>query len=374
MKKNLLRVLLFAMILWQISFAAYSQKDRVPGKIITDSNDTLYGFILTDPSLTNINQVVFTHEKSGEDFDTISPYQLPKVNIDGKEYESLPVTYDDREVKVFIRRIVFGFYYLYEGYRDDGKKIFFLKTAGDNIIYLPKESKNEWLDQYFSDCGFEPPRVYYDETSLTDLISKYSQCKQPENFVYQEEKYKLKVNIGIKVGPNISMMKFTDKLNLYRGISFKYKLGLQGGLLFEIEFNRFFQVEMDLLFSVIQGKLVDSVQFDFSRMDINIPILLRYTFNSYSGLDPFINLGLDFRILLNEKYRFIHSEGEMDLNPAKGVTGFIAGAGTLIPLGRQRRLIIDFRYTYSHYLAHTGPADKYALNHHVIAFSTGILF
>lgn len=374
MIRSIVKALIVSIFLWQIPVAVYSQKDRVPGKLLLGENDTLTGYILTDPAFTNINQVVFIHEKPGEDLDSISPYHLSKFIIDGKEYESLPVTYDDREVKVFIRRIVFGVYNLYEGYRKDGKKIFFLQTAPDEILYLKEELKNEWLVQYFSDCFFDPPRVYYDETSLTDLISKYSQCRQPENFVYQEEKYKLEVNIGLKVGPNISMMKFTDKLNPFRGIPFKYKLGFQGGLLFEIDFNRFFQVEMDLLFSVIQGKLVDSVQFDFSRMDINIPILLRFTFNSYSGLDPFISLGLDFRVLLNEKYQLIHSEGEMSLNPAKGMAGFNVGAGTLIPLGRQRRLIIDFRYTYSHYLAHTGPADKYALNHHVIAFSTGILF
>jgi len=374
LKRSILNVLLVAIILWQIPCAAFSQKDRVPGKIIRDANDTLSGFILTDPASTNVNQVLFTEDEYGEHIVTFYPDQVDIVIIDMKEYKSLPVIYDDREVLNFIRRIVFGVYNLYEGYREDGKKIFFLQTAPDKILYLPEESKNEWLDQYFSDCEFKPSRFYYDEVSLTNLILKYSHCRQPENFVYQRERYKPEITVGVKVGSNISMMKFTDKLNPYRGISFEHKLGLQGGLLFEIDVNRFLQVEMDLFFSIIQGDLLDSVTFDLKRTDVNIPLLIRYTFNLDSRFDPFINLGLDFRILLNEKYRLIHSEGEMDLNPAKGVAGLMAGAGTCIPFGRKLRLIVDFRYSYYHYLAHPSPADKYALNHHVIGFSTGILF
>ena len=358
----------------QLSQIAFAQKKFVEGKIITNNNDTISGFISINPAFTNKYQIAFSKTSSGESAKNYYPDQLSKFTVDNKEYLSLPVNYNGKDNLYFIRRISFGYYNLYEGFKNNGEKIFFLQTKSDQIIYLEEELKKEWINQYFSDCTFKPSHVYYDEVSLKNLVSKYSQCKQPETFIHQKEKYKPTITIGFRVGLNTSLMEFTNKINPYSGDSFNHKWSVHGGLVFNIEINRFLQFEADLLYSQSKGDLTDSVTFDFTRTDVNIPILLRYVFRNDSRIEPYINAGLDFRILLEEQFQYTSSEGEIDFDPAKGVTGLLFGAGTFIKISNKFKILFDFRYSFSEYLSHSRPFDKYSLKNQVYTLSTGILF
>jgi len=169
-------------------------------------------------------------------------------------------------------------------------------------------------------------------------------------------------------------MKFTNKINEYKGDPFSNSWSVNGGLVFNIEINRFLQFEVNLLYSQCNGILTDSVTFNFNRSDVNIPILLRYIYRTDSRIDPYINAGLDFRILLEEQFQYTHSEGEIDFEPAKGVTGLMVGVGTLINIGQKSSIIFDLRYSISEYRAHIRPYDKYSLKNQILTVSTGILF
>jgi len=371
---KILNILFIGTLIFHSPPLAFAQKKYVKGEIITTYLDTIRGFILNRPAFTNMDQVVFSFDRSGKVLETYYPDQIAKVIIDKKEFLSVPASYNDLNKIFFLRRICFGHYNLYEAYQNDGNKIFFLQTENEEVIYLPKKFKDEWIAQYFSEHSFKPPRVYYDDVSLTNLVSKYSSWMQPEMFVYQREKFKPVVNIGLKIGSTLSLMEFTDRINDYRGVNFDPGLGLQGGVVFNIDAARHLQVTAEILYSSIRGKLSDTVTFDFQRSDVNIPILLRYVVSSDSRFNPYFNIGLDGRILLKDQFRLINIDEEIDFKPAKGVIGLLIGAGTFIKLTHTMDLFVDVRYSVSSYLAHSWPKEKYTLRNQVFSLTTGILF
>ena len=374
MIKSFLKLLFVVLLCWLTPILAFTQKKYVEGEIITTYLDTIHGFIFNRPEFTNKDQVIFSMDRSGELLDTYYPDQITKVIIDKKEFLSVPAIFDDKAQILFLRRICFGHYNLFEGYQETGDKIFFLETENDEVIHLPKEMKHEWLTEYFSGNNFNPRRIYYDDVSLINLVSKYSSWMQPETFVYQREKFNPTINIGLKIGLNVSLMEFTDKLNVNQGDNFKPELGLQGGVVFNIDMIRNLQFSAELLYATTCGSYSDTVKYDFERADLNIPVLLRYVVRSDSRFDPYVNIGVDGRILIKERFEHIFGEEKIDFEPPKGTIGMLIGAGSFIRLTHELDLFIDFRYTVSSYLAHSWPKKTYTLRHQVFSFTTGIMF
>lgn len=374
MSEKILRPLLFILLCGLPIISTYSQKKYVKGEIISVHLDTIHGFILNRPEFTNKDQVVFSVDRSGKSVDTYYPDHIAKFRIDKEEFVSVSASFNDIGNIFFLRRICYGFYNLYEGYESDGNKIFFLQTENKEVIYLPKEFKEDWIAQYFSGQNFSPPRVSYDDVSLINLVSKYSTWMQPETFVYKREKYQPVINIGVKIGSNLSTMEFSDQINEYMGVNFNPGVGLQGGVVFVIDATRHLQVSAEILYSSIHGRLSDTVTFDFQRSDVNIPILLRYVVSSDSRFNPWFNLGLDGRILIKSEFQHITPDEQIDFEPAKGAFGLLIGAGSYINLTHTIDLFVDFRYSVSSYLAHSWPKGKYTLRNHVFSISAGIMF
>jgi len=366
--------ILIMVFLSQIPYHAFAQKDFIRGAIITNNYDTISGFILAKPKYTNKDQVVFSKWPSGQHPETYYPDQLIKFILDNKEYLSLPVSYYEEEGLNFIHRIFYGYYLLYEGHTSDGQDFYCLQTEKYWVIRLPEESIEEWVQKYFSDCEFKHPRMFYDEVSISNLLSKYSQCKQPEKFVYEKSSYKQRLCFGLKMGTNVAFMKFVNEKNPYYGKSFNPYLGYQGGVTFNFDLSRYLQVEIDLFISKLQGELIGPVTFNFERIDINVPFLIRYVVKRNFVLEPYINLGLDLRTMVKYSFRLIDNNGVQKLEPTKGAAGLLAGIGTFIPVGKKIKVTIDFQYSYFQHISYIKQKSDYALKNQVIILSTGILF
>ncbi len=365
--------------LFQIPYSAFTQRDYIKGKIITNDYDTIDGFILANQKYTNKNQVVFSQVPTSKNLETYYPEQLLKFILDSKEYVSMPVSYyEEQEELNFLHRVAYGYCTLYEGFTSDGEEFYCLQTEDNKVTYLPKESISEWVQQYFSDCEFKHRRIFYDKESIGNLLSKYSHCKQPDKFVYQKHHYKQSLLVGFKLGTNITYMKFVSKNNPYYNKTFHpYPyLGYQGGFTFNFDISRYLQIEIDLFISKLQAELVDSVTLNFERIDINVPILIRYIVKRNFGIEPYFNLGLDLRTMAKQNFQYTDSLGDKKLEPRNGAAGLLAGVGIIIPTERKMKLAIDFQYSYFQHVSHIRPStsNEYDLENQVIIFSTGILF
>lgn len=207
----------FTCILASISFYSVAQnKDNnefLPGYIITTSNDTLQGLILTKYHFYNAKNCVFkTSSNSPEQ--SFTPDQIKGYHIDGKLfYRSHSIVHQFFQEKLFLECIVRGKVSLFF-YQDQ----YFVENAGQiEELITSKEIFNEGgktytresplyksvLQKEMSDCMTIHQNLMettLSKKSLTRLFIDYNSCIGQEAVLYESITGKFNIRFGFSAG------------------------------------------------------------------------------------------------------------------------------------------------------------------------------
>lgn len=223
--------------LMQISF---SQKNYLPGYIITLKGDTLQGFI--DYRDWRINpEIIYFKEKTNSQENSYTPVTINEFKVFGQIYVSAIVNSEissphagnlefaptlHLKIDTTFLQTVFkankSLFYFRNNYGNENfyirqntqyellvYKKYLKKREGKNVI----TENNKYLGQltiYLSDCVSIQSKIRitkYDEKSLKKLFQYYHECTQSE-ILYQKDENKIVTDIGILAGVSISFLDF----------------------------------------------------------------------------------------------------------------------------------------------------------------------
>ena len=319
-------LLLFA-LLCLIANDLLSQ-DFQPGYIITNSNDTIYGFVNNRSFIENSRTCEFKKDNNSE----IIHYRPFEINAyrfnDGKFYVSKEVKIDSTKQKVFLEYLIKGkanFYYM----RIPMGDYYFLQKENDTTIFVLKSDEvylrydgtnNKWVfseektiqktfqsNIYIGTMKYifrDAPQLYgkiektkLDNKSLIALGQDYQKMVcQDENCIVYEKKTASKFALGItgqfnskkyiwKEFPN-SPMHADWGINTWGLVS-----TIQMPLL-----NEKLYLRPSLLFNNLNYSLEsEETHFKLSEKSITLPVLVKYDFCSFlkNKLKLYFGLGLE---------------------------------------------------------------------------------
>ncbi len=173
-------------ILLSISLNSLGQPiDFLEGYIIKANNDTIYGLIRNENSISNQKDCFFKEDGS-EQIVLYNPKDLNGYQIINRnEYLSKLITVNKFSTQqVFIERIVTGKINLYRYFTEVGRRYFIEKENEGRFLELI-ENKNSFrglLNYTLSDCKYANTDVFklpYKESAFIERISQYNNCDNP---------------------------------------------------------------------------------------------------------------------------------------------------------------------------------------------------
>ncbi len=374
MKKFKALILIISFIL--LSYHAKSQK-YVPALIIIGT-DTIEveAMASDDPLETNLNKITFIPYSDNNQRIKLAAGDFDKVIINGIEYENFMVSYDSEKKNQILRLIVSDSLLLYEGISFTGKDLFFIReNKGDEIYFIDPDGIPLFLLTYFDKKCLTSNKLRYDAKSITNLIHNYSDCLGSKDYIYIIAKTKPKIILGFIAGLDYLKMRYRGEtdFNTYTQ-SFVGNIAYHGGLTINLDINGSYQVESGVIFSMISSKTEpkDNIMYDFTRLDLEIPLLFRYQFRNRYGISPYFNLGPEMRVPINSQLKTIlieeGSESEVDASLA---IGFLIGFGVSIPFKESHKLLIDLRYSESISDYETDSDNQTKIQNQIIGLSVG---
>ncbi|MBN2613484.1 MAG: hypothetical protein JXB00_18155 [Bacteroidales bacterium] len=137
-------IISLAVLLFIFSFPVFAQEDMHVGYIISNSNDTVHGFISLKSFIQNSR---FCEFKAGTDknITTYTPNEINAFRIkDGKYYISKEIVLDNQKRKVFLEFLLKGFVNLYY-MKDYSREYFFIEK--DSTMYELSNNEFELFDE-----------------------------------------------------------------------------------------------------------------------------------------------------------------------------------------------------------------------------------
>ena len=346
-------------------------QDYREGYIITNSNDSISGFVSYSGDNKNITRCSFKTTRKSTAVNYFAS-ELQSYGFYGdKRYLSL--SHSDEaitEEKVFVRVLAEGPINLYR-YGD----LFLIKK--DNIVSLPipkdqiintgngammKADKRYVgvLNQALADCNLTANKSSYAESDLTKLIDTYNKCKgqKPLN---KNAKPLVKMNYQVFAGYVQSNM----TMDLFDDVTFNPSYTVIGGLSADVSSPRIF----DRLYFSFQGWYVNAtyqayfeqkIGAEFRREDImmdfyfiKVPVGVRYDF--LKNNTPYIKTGLSTFFLLDHSIKTlteregssgdVFTEESYDGYDIKNrPLGFWISIGYDYTIQRNLRLFAEFQY------------------------------
>ena len=238
---NLLKLNLFLIIIF-CYYESEAQTDFRPGYVITNSNDTLHGFIDYRGEVRNSKKCTFKQNQDSE-VKAYSPGEIKGYRFnESKFYMSKKVIYQDQETTLFLEFLVNGIADLYFLRDDDSTGHFFIEKSNGQIFELTnaeeliKENgktytheKKEYvglLKIAFSDC----PQIYplinqtiLDTKPLIKLTKKYHNfvCDNEKCIVYEKQMNRFKPKIAAFASMNAAFLNLANAGYEYENISFQ---------------------------------------------------------------------------------------------------------------------------------------------------------
>ena len=208
------------------------------------------------------------------------------------------------------------------------------------------------------------------------------------NFCFAQEQPLTKYDFGIEGGPNISFM--YGKSNTIQYLT--SGIGFQGGVSFQINFNKLLSLRTvlsferkiikgkgEVTFTDANGKVIGDGTFHDNYDYLVLPILLRANFGNQVRF--FVNAGPYFGYLLQAKYfGNITTTGQTltgSIDKAQKVDiGLSAGIGISIPIKKQFAISVEARNNLSllpvHKAENGDGSAKFNTTSVLIGFSYGI--
>ena len=345
-------------------------QDYRPGYLITNTGDSLSGFISYNAGNKNLARCSFKKtKKSG-----VTRYTAAELREYGffgdRQYVSLVLPNKTLEGKVFVRVLAKGPIRLYRY----GNQFFVQK---DSVLTLPIPEKIQVetekgnmlrddkryvgvMNSLLLDCSLTANESSYAESDLTNLVNNYNRCKGYEP-MQKKPKPLAKLNYELFAGYVQSNL----EMDLLNGVKFSPSKTIIGGFGLDYSAPRvsdrlFLSVEGWYANALYQAYVEGPYNGDYRRMDIlmdvtyfKLPIGFRYNFLKENST-PYIKVGfapilyqkIDVKTLEEKEtstgiVNTYEYEGGYDLKKSKGVW-FSAGYDKLIS-GRTK-LFLEFRY------------------------------
>ena len=211
-----------------------------------------------------------------------------------------------------------------------------------------------------SDCknvSSEIKRVSYTANSLSEFVRNYNECKLKPLASFR---YGIILGFGLNKLENSSF-----QLNSLSNINFNYQGDLIPGLFIDYPIQRTdISIQTDLFFTkngysyntnyTEKDMLNKNTLFVVNTTSINIPVLIRYTFQ-YMHASPFLNAGIIYTLNIKNStalytstiYPTYIESSEMNTTPliSKNQLGYSAGGGFEFHLNNSHSVFIELRYT-----------------------------
>jgi len=319
-------------ILLLISIKSYSQENYKPGTIITNTNDTISGYLLSVN--TNPYKECKFKKSLADKAVVYSPDQLYGYRFDenGKYYISKDTPENKGFKKYFLEYLIQGKANIY--FRTDKTEHFYIETERFKMLELsepPSYLKDEYnriiirpslytgrLKYVLSDCPAifdDIDRVKLYPTQLIKLAENYHNhlCTGEKCIIYEKKIEPVNIKWGIVAGTSYNKFYFNDdnytnyQYNGFIGVNLEInnivfaleQLSLKTGLNIQ-QFNKynFYKKEYSVNGVDLYGNFFTD-QMNFKSYAIINPITLNYSF-PLNKFVPYIGAGISNMVVLNQ--------------------------------------------------------------------------
>ena len=233
---NTTKIIFFLFIFFSNIQITYAQESV---EIIFFNGDTIKEQ-LNARKLKYSKDSIFLNTKSLSGF--FSPNEIKQLKTNNLNLQSASVLIRNKEVGTeFIEPIITGYISLYQSYRKNGRKLFYLQKGDSAIYQIPKKYYKGYVNLMFSDCN--SLNIEMNDTSMNrfdnklsdwhELVSAYNECKGFANntIVYKEPIIKSRNFIAAGISTSAfyintlpySLHNFSPKFSPYAGINFGFE-------------------------------------------------------------------------------------------------------------------------------------------------------
>jgi hypothetical protein len=384
-------LLLIVLLTYQFAF---SQEKYIPGYVIKNNNDTLYGFVDYRNWEKNPDMVKF--KKNIEDAPiSFNPIDITEFKVDGENYVSgiinteISPTQTDKliedpqiNIKVdttFLQTLFKGEKSLFYYKNSNGRENFYIKqdTEFDLLVYKRYIKRQDgkpviteyrkYLGQltlYLNDCGTIKSKldnVSYNQKSLIELFQYYYKCSQSD-ISFQKKTEKIHTEIGVLAGVSLTSLEFHSGAYAYLvEAGYNPSINFSSGIFFDLILPRNqgkWSFNNEILFSKYKAMgsykeyesennyAITTTEIGYSYFKINNLVRFKYPIGH---LFLFINGGVSSGFAINEiNYKKIQSKyyttesvvEELALNDTRIYEqGYILGTGL-----KYGKLSFELRY------------------------------
>lgn len=212
-------------------FQVHAQWDFRTGYIITNSNDSLSGFVRYNGSMDQ--KVCFFRTSADAQTVLYQPGQIKAYAfLGGYRYESVELP-EGKSEKVFLTTLVWGnlslFEYASQFYIRKENKLMHLSrksTSADYYVTI--------LNGILNHCGLAANEMSYSRTDLTNLIRNYNNCAGGKSHEFKIRHSRSEIGYELFAGYDFSSLHGNRS-----GFTFIENKALSGGVAMNISFPRF---------------------------------------------------------------------------------------------------------------------------------------
>lgn len=343
-------LLLIGLLTFQLAF---SQENYIPGYVIKNSTDTLFGYIDYRNWEKNPNKIYFKTNIENSPI-SFNPTDIIEFRVEGEIYvsgiiynEVSPIKTDklnnDPQINTkvdttFLQTLFNGEKGLYYYQNSDGRENFYIKqnTGFDLLIYKrylkqqngkPTIAENrKYLGQltlYLNDCetiNSKLENTSYKQRSLFELFQFYYNCTQ-SNISFQKKIEKIHTEVGVLAGVSLTSLEFRHNYYAYLvEAGYNPSINFSSGIFFDFILPRNLRkwsINNEIFFSTykVNGSYeeyeneyyysVTTTEIGYSYLKINNLVRFKYPIGQ---LFLFLNGGMSNGFALNERnYKKIES-------------------------------------------------------------------
>lgn len=303
-----MRKLFFTVGLCTLFFQLQAQWDFRTGYIITNSNDSISGFVRYNGAMDQ--KVCFFRTSAKGETVIYRPGQIKAYAfLGGYRYESVDLP-EDKSEKVFLVTLVWGKLSLFE-YEDQ-----FYVRRENQLTHLSRKSTSDdyyvtVLNNILSHCGLAANELSYGRTDLTNLIKNYNNCAGGSSHEFRLRQSRSEIGYELLAAYDFSSLEADNS-----GFTFTNYKGLSGGVALNISFPRltpqaFLIVELwysqkDFHVIGIYKKSIKTYYEDhfISWKAIKLPVGARYNFMKRIAT-PYVELGASKNFALDKSIHLI---------------------------------------------------------------------
>ncbi|MBN1924816.1 MAG: outer membrane beta-barrel protein [Prolixibacteraceae bacterium] len=294
------------------------------GYIITNTNDTINGFISDNGELGNSSVCKFKENLKSKAI-RYQPGEIKSYRFsEGKYYKSHEISVSDKKETVFVEVLLEDKVSLYSYWKKFEYTYFLVKENGDEVMLkeematlLNKNNQRYYsfviasykdsLDAAFAECsGIEPEIENLDYTAhdLMNITKEYINCTHNSDNPkgYEKDLTRSKLSFGLFTGAQISKINFLDS-----DIQSEYILSVPYGIFLNVPVS-LLNERISFQFELYANRLDYNNAFfnlppiykdiTIGSNQVSLPMMIKYSFLG-KKFSPSIGIGKEFTFMFN---------------------------------------------------------------------------